>query len=279
MPLIDEEGNLFGVLNVIDALVVLVLVAVVVAGVAVVGGLGGGNGEADDSTSEPEAQTQYATVELGTQPGHVVSEISEGDVAEDHTLTITDRYVLRDDPATYDSDPVVYLRVALEGERTGEDFEFDGEAVETGSELSIATDAYDVTGEVTHLADDGERLSDDESWFGSEETTTIEVSLTNVDQSVTAGLTAGQSDRFYGQTDATIESIDRQPADVVTESADGDLQLREHPRNEDVTLEVELRTHETEPHLRFRGESLRHGESVVLHFETRTIDGEVTEIQ
>ena len=53
MELIDEEGNLFGIVNVIDALVVLVLVAVLVAGVALVTG-GSDPAEPDAASEGPE---------------------------------------------------------------------------------------------------------------------------------------------------------------------------------------------------------------------------------
>ncbi|MFC7231557.1 DUF4330 family protein [Saliphagus sp. GCM10025308] len=70
MELIDDEGKLFGRVNVVDALVVLILLAVVVAGIAVVGVLSG----------DAEPETRYATIDLGPQSEHVAEQISEGDV-------------------------------------------------------------------------------------------------------------------------------------------------------------------------------------------------------
>lgn len=49
MPLIDEDGRLFDVVNIIDALVILFALAGAVAGVALVTG---------ESTSAEEAPTQ-----------------------------------------------------------------------------------------------------------------------------------------------------------------------------------------------------------------------------
>jgi len=60
MPLIDEDGNLFGRVNVVDALVVLLVVAVVAAGAALVMGAGTGSADAgplaDVSGSERSAR-------------------------------------------------------------------------------------------------------------------------------------------------------------------------------------------------------------------------------
>jgi len=57
--IIDDEGRLFGAVNIIDALVVLFVVAVIVAGVALVFG--------GDPEPEPDIDSTYATLDLGTQ--------------------------------------------------------------------------------------------------------------------------------------------------------------------------------------------------------------------
>lgn len=54
MKIIGEKGRLFGVLNIIDALVILLVVAVMAAGVALVTGVQG-------EPNEPES-TRYATI-------------------------------------------------------------------------------------------------------------------------------------------------------------------------------------------------------------------------
>lgn len=71
MEIIDNDGNLFGRVNVVDALVVLAVLAVTVAGAAFV---------FDDGGSGPEqTATVNATLDLGTQPPFVVDAIDEGD--------------------------------------------------------------------------------------------------------------------------------------------------------------------------------------------------------
>ncbi|MGM0718641.1 MAG: DUF4330 family protein, partial [Halobacteriota archaeon] len=71
MNVIDDEGRLFGVINVIDVLVVLFVVAVVVAGAALV--------FSDDPEPEPNVETTYATLDLGTHLDAIVEELNEGD--------------------------------------------------------------------------------------------------------------------------------------------------------------------------------------------------------
>ncbi len=85
MELIDDEGRLFGRVNVIDALVVLLIAAVVVAGAAFV--------LTDDPAPAPEMNTTYATLDIGTVSPYVVDAIEEGDAYDPDgasTLRITD---------------------------------------------------------------------------------------------------------------------------------------------------------------------------------------------
>jgi len=69
VDVIDQEGNLFGRVNVVDAIVVLFLAAIVIAGVALV--TTGGSAAAD---------TTVATVETTTSPA-VVSALEEAEPA------------------------------------------------------------------------------------------------------------------------------------------------------------------------------------------------------
>lgn len=73
MELLDEEGNLFGVVNVIDALVVLFVLAVIAAGAALVFGDDGGD-------AGPTVESTHVPLDFGQQPTYIASEINAGDV-------------------------------------------------------------------------------------------------------------------------------------------------------------------------------------------------------
>ncbi|WP_137288730.1 DUF4330 family protein [Natronorubrum halophilum] len=373
MPLIDDDGNLFGVVNVIDALAVVLLVAVLVAGVAFVGVLG----------TDGEPETRYATVDLGPQPDYVVDRIAAGDtttVDGSGHATVTDVYVT---PPPGDGEngtqPRVTVRVAVNGElvddaRDGSVFEFAGTRLRSGSTLEFETEEYVTDGEVTSLDHDRDSLQIAETavlldatvsgttageiepgdavrigshtvatvtdlqlypngtderralvgvelvtlerattpTFGGtsvsidselelhpadydltgdvvrrgatveagETTTTVaEIELRNVRPSVANELESGMTETVRGETLATVTSVEQTPAELVTESEDGGIHLREHPTNEDVTLTVELRTQDTQSGLRFHGESLRVGNSVVLDLDTTYLEGNVTRIE
>ncbi|MEY7849449.1 DUF4330 family protein [Natrarchaeobius sp. A-rgal3] len=387
MPLIDDEGNLFGIVNVVDALVVVVLIIIIVAGIALVSGIDEGG---DDSALETE--TRYATIDLGQQPVHVIDQLEAGDVGtihdSDETMTVTDVHV---SPAVQnhtsntnlpteadDTFPHATIRIEVEGEPleegadpiqvsdwpfrpgTGE-WEFDiggsvlkGEIVaidEEGPSLPVEETQVLLEGNVSESTateiDEGDSMQigshsvatitsvqitptnrsdhrahvgvelltldrDGEPTFGGqtvtldrqlqlamgsydldgkvaersngpverEENTTIaEVTLENVSPHVADTLEEGVSETYRDETLATVTAVERESAEVVVESTDGNVYLREHPQYEDVTLTVELRTHERENGTHFRGERLVVGKHIFLDFDTVFVEGEITETE
>ncbi|PCR90461.1 DUF4330 family protein [Natrinema ejinorense] len=374
MPLIDDEGNLFGIVNVIDALAVLLLLAVLVAGVAFVGVLG----------SDGESETRYATIDLGGQPDYVADRVAEGDTVRadgsSHNLTVTDVYVTPSMTSDGGNQSQVLVRAEINGQAADlEDreepvFEYAGKRLRVGSELAIQTDEYTATGRLTNLEPDGSTLSLDETpvllestisdrtadeiaegdsvtlgpyttatitnvklypvggdqyralvgtelnthqqgsmptyggqpvTVGSQislspggydlsgkvvrrgtdqesgESTTVdaEIELENIQPAVADEFSSGMTETVRGETLVTIQSVDTEAADVVLESESGEIYLREHPKNKDVTLSVELQTRRTDTGVRFHGDSLRTGDRVVLDFGTTTVSGTVTQIE
>lgn len=373
--LIDEEGNLFGVINVIDALAIMLVLAVGIAGIAVVGVLGGG-----------EPATRYTTIDLGPQPDYVVDSVSTGDVmvTNGQNITITDTYATPVNPAEISDDQEVTgdttlrVRAELEGQQldteTGDPrFEFGGETLRTGDELSLESDRYIVDGIVTSIEQANPELpvettpvlfestvssevaneitagdtfevgsytlatvenvqlypiggdryrvhtglsvetihSDATPQFagqpvtvgssltlmldsysldgnvlnrgtttpaGEPTSTTVEVKLENIDPDVAASLVPNMTETTRGETLATIRSVETRAANVVLESEDGDIYLRDHPKNKDVRLIVELQTLETDTDIRFHGTALREGSGIRLDFGRVAVGGTVTRL-
>jgi len=153
MELIDENGRIFGVVNVIDALAVLLVLAVVVAGIALV-----------NPFASSEEVTRYATVDLGEQPAYVAGQVSPGDVMSPtntpRNLTITDVYVT---PAGEGNVSVV-VRAEIDGVLRESDgspgtaFTFAGNRIRQGGSLSIDTVDYTASGRILRLDDDGRSL-------------------------------------------------------------------------------------------------------------------------
>ncbi|MFO7925616.1 DUF4330 domain-containing protein [Natronomonas sp.] len=143
MNVIDDEGRLFGVINVIDVLVVLFVVAVVVAGAALV--------FSDDPEPEPDVETTYATLDLGTHSDAIVEELNEGDTYAPNdldTLTITELHV------TPEGNQIrVIARVELQGEFESGAVNYDGAPPRLGRSLDIVTNRYRVDGSIQRVGD------------------------------------------------------------------------------------------------------------------------------
>lgn len=267
MPLIDDDGTLLGIVNVIDALAIVLVVAVIVAGISLGGVSSGG-----------ESETRYATIELGQQPEYVVDRIGEGDVAtfdgSDDSITVRDVRVIPPTGEENNTQHDVTIWTEVNGELVEGDFRVAGDSFLLGDEIQLDMREYTTNGTVTDL--------EHEATASNEETTTsttVAVDLQNVPPTVSDALEEGMSETFRGETIAQIETIESEPAAVVLESEDGDIYEREHPQNEDVTLTVELRTTETDTGLHFRGERLGVGTPIVFDFDVMIVDGEVAAIE
>ena len=216
MQIIDEEGDLFGRVNVIDALVLVLVLSVAVAGVALVTGTSnapeaGSDGGESVPNETGESAVRYATVDFGAQSTAVASRISEGDRAlldGDANATVTDVYV---GPGT-DGGAAVTARVRLDGEvveneRGDRVFGYRGSRLRAGDGLRLPTADYDVNGTVTALEESGESL----------ETVETGAVLSFVVSSAMAGaIEEGDEYRLAGETVGTVESVELYP----TENAD-----------------------------------------------------------
>jgi hypothetical protein len=130
MDVLDEQGRLFGRVNVVDALVVVFAVAIVIAGAALVYGDGPGN--------EPTETMHVTLVSENTS----ATALDRGEIdLESGTLAGTRRgttAIITDVHRT--AGPRVYLRVALDGTRTKDGFRFEGEPVRIGDTVVVTND-------------------------------------------------------------------------------------------------------------------------------------------
>lgn len=245
MKLIDDEGNLFGVVNVIDALVILMMLAVGVAGIALVAAGG-------DEPDEPDMETTYATLDLGTQPAYVVDAISEGDTYgpdDTSTLTITDVHV-----TPHGDDVGVTLRVELTGEEAGENVEYANAPLRLDRTLEIETDQYTVDGQIRAVGDNN-------TLDRTQETVVIHDTL---DVETAESVTPGDEIRVAGRTIATID-------DISTFGTRDANQRR-------VYVEATLDAHREGDTTRFGGVALKRGQPVTLDAPAYTLDGEIDRV-
>ncbi|GAA0512106.1 protein of unknown function [Halorubrum aquaticum] len=244
MELIDDDGDLFGVVNVVDALVVLLVLAVGVAGIALV--------FSDDPAPEPDTDTTYATLDMGTQPTYIVDAINEGDTYSPNdvsTMTVTDVHL-----TPRGDDIGVTLRVELEGELDGDSIAYGDAPPRLGRSLTLATSRYEVSGQIRGVSD-GDALEREE--------TTVIVRDT-LDSETAADIAAGDEVRLAGRTVATVEDV--------TTYATGD------PSQSRVFLETTLDAHREDGRTRFGGVPLRRGQPLTLPADDYTVDGTIERV-
>ncbi|MFC7047246.1 DUF4330 family protein [Halobacteriaceae archaeon GCM10025711] len=202
MEVIDEQGRLFGVVNVIDALVVLLVLAVAVAGIALLTQSGGDDSAGSGGADGTATTTRYATLDLGNQPTYVVERIREGDEVTPGatTITVTDVYV---GPGKGSSARTL-VRVEIEGEAPSDQqpLTVGDTPVTVGSGLQLDATNYTVKGTIVDLDAGNPALETNETQVLLETTT----SATRASQ-----LHEGDTQRISDRAVARVESVTAYP--------------------------------------------------------------------
>jgi hypothetical protein len=233
MELIDEEGRLFGRVNIVDALVVVFALAVIAAGAALVLG-GSGSGDTDPS------ETMYVTVETTNQSA---TALSPGPVTYDGAdANVTDVYYTPNR---------AYLRLALDGDRTEDGFQFNREPVRLGANVGVATETASTEGTVV------ERNTSES--FDTE--TTPITAETTVRSAVAAAVSTGDEQLVEDTTLATVTGID-------TMAVNGT-----HARLT-VTLGLQTRLADGMPH--YGGRPVRLGRELAVETDSYEFHAEIT---
>jgi hypothetical protein len=238
--LIDDEGKLLGLVNVVDLLVVLLVLAVGVAGVALVQSSGGNSG-----ASEP-APTRYATLSYSAPLSSDAALLDTDDTVAppgaDTTFTVVDVYR----SFTSDGQAHVLTRVAYTGTPSGTDGRLYG-----GDDTSLSTGSYRVAAHALAVNQTATDIP----------TTRVSVVLSaNVTDATARALEPGQEATIGDEPVATIETV--------TERS-----RTEHRRQ--LLVGVELVAWDTEPVPQFDGEALRVDNDVTIVTETTTLHGQV----
>ncbi|MFC7227990.1 DUF4330 domain-containing protein [Salinirubellus salinus] len=252
MQLLDDDGRLFGIVNVVDALAVLLFVSLLVAGVAVVGGFG----------SESEPATRYATVELGEQPVYVAQQLSVGDRSsagpQAGNVTVTDLSVSgASEPGT----ATVYARVEIEGalaereDGPGQRFTYADRPLPVGSTLAITGAEYETNGTVVSLDAGGETLNTS--------TTPVRVETT-VPADVAMAVKEGDAYRIDGQALATITDV------RVAPTAD--------PSRYRLSLALDIETARVEGSDQFAGRTVSIGTTVPFRTASYNLTGSIVAV-
>ena len=244
MDVIDEKGRLFGVVNVVDALVVLVVLAMLIAGTALV--MGG-----DDGSEEPTepAPQRYATIAYDVPLGSDGAALSTGEMLNatggDESYAVTDVYR----SFTPNGSAYVVATVEYRGTLTA-----GGSSVYGGDDVDLSTDAYRVDAQVLSVGE-----SD-----GAIPTTTRRVILeANVSSAVANAIEADDTAAVGDTQVATVTAVDRE------NGAGNSVHVR---------VGVELTAWDREPVPAFDGSPLRVGNRVTILTNSVAIPGTVAAV-
>ena len=246
MVVIDEHGRLFGLVNLVDALVVLVVLAILVAGVTFVIGV-------DSDTPTSDTAVRYATLDLGTQPAYVSTLVSEGDAVQPdnvENMTITDVYTTKTDDGRH-----LYARVRINGMIYDETVTYDGDTLRVGRNLSLTTPAYATSGTITAVDATNPDLP-----VGKTDIllrTTLPADAVDV-------MRTGEEYRIDGRTVATVQSIEAYRTST--------------PGQVEAYVGVTYRTYRASDGPQFAGTPVREGATLPLETEATAFNGEVVRI-
>ncbi|WP_277542843.1 DUF4330 domain-containing protein [Haloarcula laminariae] len=240
--LIDDEGNLFGVVNVVDALVVLLVLSAAGVGLLVVG-------DETGLRQSPETGTTFVTLDLGPNPDYVATALEEGDTytpTEASNLTVTDIYL-----APQGDEVRALARARLDGVRHNGTLTYAEEPVRLDRSLNIATETYNVTGNISAVGE-GSNLNTG--------TTTV-VLRDTVPAADADAIAPGDEITVAGRTAATVEEVAVYP----TTEASGHR----------VLVEATLSTYARQGVSRFGGTPVRPGRQITLPGPGYTLDGRI----
>ena len=186
---IDDDGQLFGLINVIDAVVLGLVLVLLAAGVLLWAPAGAGE----------ETETRYVTIELDSQPAFIAEQIREGDQMSpggtDDTLTITDtyQYTSEGEINTLVRAEVAGTALDPDGEETAA-IRFDGSPLRFGSQLDLDMSNYAASGTVISIDREESSLDTGTESF---------VLDMEVDQRTAETITEGDGYRL-GETDLVV---------------------------------------------------------------------------
>lgn len=269
-PIIDEKGRVFGLVNIVDVLVILLVLAVVVGGVAVVLSTDSDTGPAGDDqpptgndtnvTDDANVtnETRYVTLDFGTVPAYKSEHIDEGqrwpESANGDHFTITDVYL----SGQFGDRATVVVRARVNGtyNRTSEVFKYRDNPLRLGDSFQITTDAIQVGATVTAFDDEGDTLP--------RSNPTVTVVTTEMPQFAEA-IDVGDEYRVGGQAIAEITRVQREEiAETVRER---------------IYLDIRVVAIERGSTREFAGSALRLGTSIPFSTDRYELGGEIVAIQ
>jgi hypothetical protein len=270
--LVDDRGRLFGLVNVVDVLIVVLVFAIIAGGIWVVF-----FSTSQSSAPPPETATRYATIDLGPQVQSLAKQVTPGDElrleGNGNTLLVTDVYLFYSEGRESRTEAVegnqrrerfpseIKVNVLVRVETTGPvvDSDNDKEApirfgehlLRSGRPVSLVTQDYTLSGDITRVDSTGDQLPVTETEFVME---------TTVPTSVAEEVAVGDEYVIGNSTIGTVETV----TEYLTNSDRRRLLLG---------LELDVLAGNEIP--QFAGQSVRIGETIQFQTSDYGISGTI----
>jgi hypothetical protein len=152
----------------------------------------------------------------------------------------------------------------------GERERFGRAPIQRGSGVTIATDAYTLSGAIERVGTLEPR--------GAVATRTVTLRMTDVRQDMADAIQPGMTEQSSGEPIARITGVSVEPSLIITTGENGSVNVVDHPFLREVTLTTELQVRQTTDGVQFKGRSLRQGSQVVIDTGEIIIRAEVVSV-
>lgn len=99
--------------------------------------------------------------------------------------------------------------------------------------------------------------------------------MSGVSEAVADAIEPGLTERDGSTTVARVTHVDVRPSVITATATGGSASVVEHPFLREVTITAQLRIRETTSGVRFKGETIRQGSTVVLDLGTILVEADV----
>jgi hypothetical protein len=256
MTIVDDEGRLFGLINVIDLLVVLLAIAVLASGLSLIGFSGSEPTSTSTGQSDSTERIRYATVKIDAQPDYVTDLVARNQTitVKGQNATIVDVY-----RTPVDDDVALTVRVRLIGDTNAatDTFFLANEPLLLGDELVLSSRLYQISGTVTELSERGRRLPVSRHTITLRAETPIAVADT---------VSVGDRHTLNDETVARVESVSLVAASTETSE------------NETIVVDVTLSTITRDGTRHYARRPVRLGSMVSFRTTEYVLTGRITAI-
>src|SRR3989344_4985910 len=272
MRFIDEQGKVFGKINVIDFIIIVFVILALIVVVKIV-------------FLQPK-EIVYATIQIceksgnnvincGSVPYYMSNAVNKGDniksggkvVLEILNINSLDVNLEKEGESRKD----VLLEVRMKVNKKTDGLYFKGQVVKIGSPVFFSTQDINIAGVVTKIGE--QNIS--EQLFPK----IVLVNIKGEKQCISDSISVGDKE-ITGKGIILAEVIEKQVSDaeiqVITES--GDVLKKFSPIYKDIKLKVKISAENREDQLIFRNDAVKIGKSISFNFPKVSVKGVITEL-